>query len=178
MIPPFTNYKRVFMETTKSEHNHGGAGWEFGTCLWSPIANAVGAKFYEIMKEPKPGDLILHNYHFSPDGKTPKSYLCGFSIVASKVTNRADEPPSPGVWADRGNYYRIDLRDYTALEAPLDFKVFSASYSQGLRDEIEHHHPKFFPFTISGGGGPNEPGNVSYQDQWPIVFPALRCAWC
>ncbi len=139
------------METTKSQHEHGGPNWEFGTCLWSPVTNANGAKFYEVMRQPRPGDLVLHNYHFSPKGKTLNSYLCGFSIVNSEVEVRTDEPPSPGVWGGRKNYYRIDLRGFKEFELPLNFQLFSVNYSQGLRDEIEHHHSKFFPFTIAGG---------------------------
>jgi hypothetical protein len=103
------------------------------------------------MKEPRPRDLVLHNYHFSPAGKAPRSYLCGFSIVASNAKVRIDEPPSPRNWGNRGEYYRIELDGYTQIGSPLDFKTFWTNYSQGLGDEIEHHHPGFFPFTISGG---------------------------
>jgi len=33
---------RVWIEDTKSEHQHGGPGWEFGTCLWSPSTDEKG----------------------------------------------------------------------------------------------------------------------------------------
>jgi hypothetical protein len=33
MLDPYTNYNGIFVEITKSEHGHGGPGWEFGTCL-------------------------------------------------------------------------------------------------------------------------------------------------
>jgi hypothetical protein len=33
---PFSAYDGVFVEITKENHAHGGPGWEFGTCLWSP----------------------------------------------------------------------------------------------------------------------------------------------
>ena len=26
----------IWLENTKSAHQHGGHGWEFGTCVWSP----------------------------------------------------------------------------------------------------------------------------------------------
>ena len=151
MLPAFNDYKRVFLETTKSEHDHGGAGWEFGTCLWSPVRNASGARFYEIMKEPNAGDLVLHNYHYSPDGRTARSYLTGYSIVDQPAAISTDEPPNAGVWQGRGQYYRIELRDYSQIDAPLDFRVFSKNYAERLRDELDYHLPKFFPFTISGG---------------------------
>jgi hypothetical protein len=34
-LPEFENHRSVFLETTKSEHEHGGPGREFETCLWS-----------------------------------------------------------------------------------------------------------------------------------------------
>ena len=151
MLPKFSDYKSVFLETTKSHHDHGGAGWEFGTCLWSPVTNITGAHSYELMKEPQPGDLVLHNYHFAPPGKKTDSYLCGFSKVSKAVIVRSDEPPSPGTWSNRKEYYRIDLEDFSGIESPLNFKTFTENYSQGLRGHLEHERPRFFPFTISGG---------------------------
>lgn len=139
------------METTKSDHDHGGAGWEFGTCLWSPVLNSANARSYEIMREPAPGDLILHNYHFSPQGMRAGSYLCGYSIVSSTAKVLDVSPPNPGIWRNRKNYYRVDLQDHSILEVPLNFGIFTSNYSQVLREEIEYHRPKFFPFTISKG---------------------------
>jgi len=132
MIPNFADFNQVFMETTKSEHNHGGNGCEFGKCLWSPITNARGAKSYEIMNKPAPGDLVLHNYHYSPDDRSPRSYLCGYSIVDQKAQVRTDEPPSAGDWANRGRYFRIELTGYTELLPRIDFREFTQTYSQAL----------------------------------------------
>ncbi|MGZ3770498.1 MAG: hypothetical protein ACXVCP_09555 [Bdellovibrio sp.] len=39
---------------------HGGPGWEFGTCLWSPVFNKGHQKAWEIMQEPKIGDRVFH----------------------------------------------------------------------------------------------------------------------
>ena len=51
---------RKFIETTSDDHDHGGLGWEYGKCLWSPIIDNGGAKRYEVMHEPSVGDLIIH----------------------------------------------------------------------------------------------------------------------
>lgn len=46
----------IFIEITKSEHDHGGQGWNFGTCLWSPSKNRNGKDSYKLMRKPKKRD--------------------------------------------------------------------------------------------------------------------------
>ena len=65
-LPHYEDFRAVWLETTKDKHQHGGEGWEFGTCLWSPARNKVNARYYEGMKEPRVGDLVLHNYEHTP----------------------------------------------------------------------------------------------------------------
>ena len=63
----------IWVEITKSEHKHGGDGWEFGTCLWSPSKNRAGNDRYGIMREPKQGETVLHFYNdVWPDGRPPQ----------------------------------------------------------------------------------------------------------
>ena len=150
MLPELTKRQSIFLETTKDDHKHGGSGWEFGTCLWSPRINAKGSRIYEIMKEPKVGDLILHNYHYIPDGKPKGSYLCGYSYVGEEAKIRNDEPPSPGPWGGRDEYYKVELTDFTKIKNPLCFKTFTANYAERLREEIEYHSPRFFPYAVAG----------------------------
>ena len=71
-LPEASNYRATWLETTYSKHGHGGKGWDFGTCLWSPTLNKIGAHYYDVMKEPRRGDLVLHNYQFECR-HTPKS---------------------------------------------------------------------------------------------------------
>jgi len=96
-------------------------------------------------------DLVLHNYHYSPDGGATQSYLCGFSMVAQSMEVRTDEPPKPGEWVGRGEYYRIPVKNFQYLDAPLSFSVFLKNYSERLRDEINYHKSYFFPLTINAG---------------------------
>ncbi len=152
LLPAFQNFHSVWMEITKSEHQHGGAGWEFGTCLWSPTSNARGARSYEVMRRPQMGDLVLHNYHFAPpDGAKTASYLCGWSLIAAPARVVTTEPPSAGDWAGRQEYYRIDLSDFEWLPTFLSISEFVASYGEELRGELTYHKAKFFPFTINDG---------------------------
>jgi hypothetical protein len=56
-VPP----PRVWIEDTKTAvHGHGGPGWEFGLCLWSPSAYEGGSDHYALMREPKIDDLVIH----------------------------------------------------------------------------------------------------------------------
>jgi 5-methylcytosine-specific restriction endonuclease McrA len=147
MLGPYSDYSGVFIETTKSEHLHGGAGWEFGTCLWSPSRNRVGHDTYALIREPGPGDLLLHLYkHSWPDGVT-ETRLCGRSLVSKACREVTDEPPSPGVWAGMSPYYRIDLQEYEPFAAPLPVSVLLQEYGEEIRQDALENRPKYYPFA-------------------------------
>lgn len=74
----------TFIEITKSDHQHGGMGWEFGTCLWSPTQNRAGSDRYSIMRVPEAGDRVIHVYHTEHAGRTD-TYIIGRSEVKRKV---------------------------------------------------------------------------------------------
>ncbi len=151
IIPDLSSSHNAYLETTQSEHEHGGEGWEFGTCLWSPLKNAGGANSYRILTEPKEGDLVLHNYNYSPDGKSSKQYICGKSIISIPAYIVNNEPPKAGRWIGRGQYYRIDLKDFTYFDNPLESKIISMNYAEQFREEIELSSPLFYPFAIREG---------------------------
>src|SRR5262245_1634416 len=83
--PPIRRPAMVtFIEISKSEHQHGGAGWEFGKCLWSPTRNKIGSDRYSIMRVPEVGDQVIHVYHTENAGRTDR-YIIGRSEVNRKV---------------------------------------------------------------------------------------------
>jgi hypothetical protein len=101
---PKTPRAPVWIEDTKTAaHGHGGPGWEFGSCLWSPSRADGGTDRYSIMRELKTDDLVIH---FN-DGE-----IVGWSRVASPFQEVEEPPPHPGEWAGRPSYYRILLKDY------------------------------------------------------------------
>src|SRR5262249_43643332 len=59
-LPEFPT-PRVWVETTKSEHKHGGVGWEFGSCLWSPSRAVDGKDWYSTLRDVQPGDIVIHS---------------------------------------------------------------------------------------------------------------------
>jgi hypothetical protein len=139
--------ENIWVEITKSEHRHGGKGWEFGTCLWSPSKNRAGIDRYAIMREPKPGEKVLHFYHdIWPDGKLD-TRISGQSLVKDKFREIDVEPPNPGQWSSAGIYYRIDLQNYVPLDRPLPLKELLEKYGAEIRREIIENKPSFYPFN-------------------------------
>jgi hypothetical protein len=85
---PSSPPSRVWIENTKTaEHGHGGVGWKFGTCLWSPTTNEAGVDYYALMREPEIDDVVIH----INDG-----ILAGWSYVAAPYRELNEAPPEPG----------------------------------------------------------------------------------
>ena len=149
-LPEASNYRATWLETTYSKHGHGGKGWDFGTCLWSPTLNKIGALYYDVMKEPRRGDLVLHNYHHVPAQASPAAhYLCATSIVSRPAKVTTSEPPTAGDWAGRKEYFRIALEGFQWLDTRLSIAMFVEHYEEQLRNQILLRDSKFFPFVIT-----------------------------
>jgi hypothetical protein len=138
---------RVWVEITQSAHEHGGPGWEFGTCLWSPARNSSGDDSYAIMREPIPGDRVIHFYEDTWPDAEKEIRLCGVSRVTSGYSETSVEPPNPGKWAGRDSYYRIELEEFTQLEPPLPAKQLRATYAVEILAELIEDKPKHYPFV-------------------------------
>lgn len=134
----------IWIENTREDHNHGGVGWEYGTCLWSPTTNKTGGKIYEIMHLPKVNDLVLHFYKISN-----VTYYHGFSYVKNqcKIINVA--PPEPGTWDWAVEFYRIDLKNFEHFPEPIRIDSFTKNYDLEIRNEILDAAPPNYPFEIA-----------------------------
>lgn len=147
---PFNAYSGVYVEITKADHGHGGAGWDYGTCLFSPTRNKAGADRYSIMRAPKPGDLVLHFLAQTwPEGMY-ESRLAGRSLVAQEAREVREEPTLAGDWAGLAPYYRIELRGYEAFPAPLPLRTLVDDYGDEIRGDILNTAPRFYPFSRWG----------------------------
>jgi hypothetical protein len=150
-LPHFPTTNDVFIETTEISHGHGGPGWEFGTCLWSPTLNRAGHDAYVLMRSPLPNDLVLHILKDHSVGEKQGTHIVGHSIVRSPATVEDTEPPSPGAWAGMPHYYRIELRGYTPFEIAVPLDIFLQDFEAEIRTEIESAHPRYYPFTLNAG---------------------------
>lgn len=125
----------VFMELT-NDHTHGGAGWEFTTCLWSPSQSRSGTDKYASMRLPKRGDVIVH---------CREQTIYGQSIVEKPFQLIDEEPPEPAGWAGRAPYYRIDLKDYQAFPHSYDLDDLYREHAALLRRESGSDANKYYP---------------------------------
>ncbi|MGN7761288.1 HNH endonuclease [Paenibacillus sp. 22594] len=140
----------VYFEITKSSHKHGGLGWEFGTCLWSPTQNRAGIDRYALMREPRKGDLILHFYNHNWNNNVYETKLCGTSIVKKSYYETNDQPEIIDEENRFDKYYRIDLYNYEEFESPLTFNSIKENYGDEIRKEIVSRKPKYYPFNTYG----------------------------
>ena len=142
MLPEIINGQRIFIEITN--RNHGGAGWEFGTWLWSPVNDRGDAHAWAIMETISIGDIILHLV------KIENAYhWYGISIVNSELAQVNEQPPAPGRWADMLPYQRINLTNFYRIDAHQPITDFFELYDAQLRQIL--HQFDFGQFYIEYG---------------------------
>lgn len=153
MLPDFASFQNVWVEITGSDNEHGGSGWDFGTCLWSPVRDQAGRRRYEMMLLPQAGDLVLHFYKFPWEGAPPHTRLCGISTVQSACQVVHHQPPNPGQWV-ADDYYRINLIGYQELPNRLfvDELNHVPEYVLRIRSELIDDHPDRYPLNTYGRG--------------------------
>jgi hypothetical protein len=139
----------TFVEISKSEHGHGGAGWEFGTCLWSPTVNRKGADRYSLMREPQRDDRVIHFYRDVYNQRLD-TWLIGESKVSLPARVVTEAPPTPGAWGGMASYYRIELGDYRQFASPLTLSTLLEQYADEIRDDLSSGRYRFYPFTTHG----------------------------
>ncbi len=157
----------VWVENTKTSHNHGGVGWEFGTCLWSPSANAAGVDWYGPMREVAAGDLVIH---------INDSWFTGWSRAASNHQEIQDAPPEAGEWAGRPSYYRINLEGFREFDTPLSVADFIEENQDAIRAEIMSDAPQRYPFMLYGGNQVRTVQGGYVTRCTPRLYALLRAA--
>ena len=133
----------IWLENTKSFYRHGGKGWEFGTCLWSPSRARDGKDIYAAMRDAKPGDLVIH---------VNDSVLTGYSYVSTSFQSIDEEPPHPGSWKGMGPFYRVDLEKYTPFPRTLPLSSFLYETKEEIREDIRTNKPFKYPFYLEKSG--------------------------
>lgn len=123
---------------------HGGDGWEFGQCLWSPTSRKGGGKwgYWELMNRVREGDTILHLR-----GKSPKAFFVGYSTADSDCYETTTRPPFPGDWDHAERFYRVPLRDFAPFDKPLSLD----SLFEQKRDLLIEYHDRHSPASAPNG---------------------------
>lgn len=130
----------TWIENTTGKYDHGGPGWGFGDCVWSPAVDRRGSEGkYRIMREPKPGDCVIN----CCDG-----LIRGTSNVFQACITTPDGPPKPGPWGYARAYYRLNLTGYTPLAEPVRLQELVERYGEEIRRDIETNRPKYYPFSL------------------------------
>lgn len=126
---------------------HGGLGWEFGSCLWSPVENKAGVKAWEILRKVSPGDIVYHFLKKNSDGH----HLVGRSTVSSLAQIRKEEPPESGTWSKRGRYYRIELVNFRDLKQTYSVKNILKRHEETFLASYQRRHAEQF-FDVKSDG--------------------------
>jgi hypothetical protein len=129
----------VWIEASTSKFDHGGYGWELGTCIWSPATDRRGVQGrYGIMLEVKAGDFVIN---------CCDSVVCGTSFVASECTKR-EKPPNPGPWAYAKTFFKIELRDYRKETDGPSLTKIAQDFKDEIQKDIEANRPKYYLYSL------------------------------
>ena len=109
---------------------HGGGSWAFGQSLWSPARkkNNTSWAFWDTLLRVETHDPVLHLR-----GKDKSAAFVGISTAAADGFETADRPPDPGEWGYAQSFFRVPLRDFTPLEAPLMLRDVFSRHDAELR---------------------------------------------
>jgi hypothetical protein len=126
-----------WLEMSRDEQ-HGGVGWGFGECLWSPTQRKGGGKwgYWELMKQVKGGDTVFHLRE-----KPPKAAFVGFSYADSDGFETNRRPPELGPWEHADSFYRVPLKNFTLFPAVVPLETVFANKSEQLIDYHSRHSP-------------------------------------
>lgn len=137
--------KNYWAEITGLEHEHGGPGWELGSCLWSPTTNAGGNRVGEELREPASGEVVYHLVRGVDASRPKQRFLYGRSWIKSPCRKLKTAPPNAGQWAGRDAYYRIDLEGFQLLPTPISLSGIEDAISSLILEELDRA-PKYFPY--------------------------------
>lgn len=121
---------------------HGGKGWEFGSCLWSPVFSKGDRKrkSWRLMENVNIGDIVLHLlkikgiYHWT-----------GISLACSKTIETSIEPPEPAIWRDQAPYQRINIEYFEKIKIPFSIIEFYKLFEDELKTNFsKDNHNQFY----------------------------------
>ncbi len=118
--------------------DHGGPGWEFGTCLWSPTKRKGGGRwgYWDLMRRVHKGDVVLHLR-----GSTNRQHFVGHSIADADGYTTSHRPPKPGNWNHATTFYRVPLGDYCPFEEPIPLATLFRDHADKLTNYHHDHSP-------------------------------------
>jgi len=129
----------VWIENTTGNYDHGGPGWEFGVCVWSPALDRRGLEGrYKIMREVRAREKILNCY----DGS-----IRGTAEIGTECYTTQNRPPEPGPWAYARSFHRFNLANFRRLPQPVPLKRLIENFANEIRRDIEENRPTYYLFS-------------------------------
>jgi putative restriction endonuclease len=119
----------VWLEMSRDEA-HGGSGWEFTTCLWSPTRKRKRESwpYWDLLLRVRQGDTVFHLR-----GSEGEAKFVGFSTAAGDGSTTTRRPPEPGDWDYAREFNYVPLRDFTPFLAPIPLRSFWKQHDERLR---------------------------------------------
>ena len=74
--------------------------------------------------------------------------LLGGRTVSTPFRELKEEPPSPGPWAGRSSYYRIDLKGYQQFPNSVPLKDFIEKNRVAIQDELRGDATQALPLHL------------------------------
>ena len=135
----------MWLEMSRDE-THGGSGWAFGECLWSPSHKDPRGKwpFWESLLDVKRGDTVVHLR-----GQSHRSAFVGFSLADTDGYETSRRPTIAKRYQYATSFYRVPLTDYTPFLDPIVLDVaFARNHDRllayldenKLRPQVDREH--------------------------------------
>jgi putative restriction endonuclease len=107
---------------------HGGDGWGFKECLWSPTRTRSTEKapsrawaYWELLPRVHANDVVVHLR-----GENKEAELVGYSIADADGYETTSRPPHAGQWDYASSFYRVPLIDFVPFAQPIRvYDIFS-----------------------------------------------------
>jgi putative restriction endonuclease len=143
----------LWLEMSRDRH-HGGPGWEFTKCLWSPTHNRKGTRqgWWELHRLIAEGDQVLHL-----KGAGQKAAFVAISTCMSKVQIRTDKPPLAGKWEYAESYYRVDLANTEHFQTQIPLHQVLRNRREALtayfheNSEAASRYSRTIFYVVQGG---------------------------
>lgn len=128
----------AFLEMARNPA-HGGRGWAFTDCVWSPTRKRDGREwpFWKKILDIEEGDIVLHLR-----GVPPNAAFVGYSVASGDGYKSDQRPPDPGEWNFAESFFRADLSGFSPFAAPVLLKDVFESHRETLEDYFHRNQQK------------------------------------
>jgi hypothetical protein len=131
---------QVWIEAASGRDDHGGEGWEFGRCVWSPAHDRLGrTQKYGIMSAPCVGETVIN---------CSAGEIIGISRISRLAETTTSGPPNPGAWGYARSFFRLNLDDYLQFESRVMLNEIAKRFFGRIREDIESNRPKYYLFSL------------------------------